>query len=275
MSDPPSSTEGAGAPVRIIQITDPHVGAAWAAVDPLDTLRAVVTAVRGLPFRPAGVLVTGDLAADGTDAQYAALVPVLAELELPTLVLPGNHDDREAMRRHFHVGEAQEREGLPLSHIVWFPPLRVVMLDTTVPGEDGGDLDELQLAWLESVLSADGRHEHPTLIAMHHPPFDSGVPAMDRIALAGPARGSLAAILGRHPQVCGVIAGHHHRTIVATFAGRPAVVVPGTYCQLPLDFTAEHLRVVTGEPVAFAVHTVLGGMLVSHVQTLDLTAARA
>jgi Icc protein len=258
--------------VRLAQITDLHAGAGWAVRDPLDTLREVITAIHALPDRPDGVLITGDLANDGREEEYAALAPVLAELHVPFRVLGGNHDDRAGLRRHFSVGGDGDGSD-PVQYVVWWEPLRVVMLDTTITGEPGGDLDWGRLAWLESVLRADGDHVHPTLLAMHHPPFPCGVRDMDRIGLAPDARAALAQLIARHPQVVGCVAGHHHRTIASAVAGRPALAAPSTYCQLPLDFDAPSLSMVP-EPVGFAVHTLVDGGLVSHVQTLASTGDR-
>ncbi len=254
--------------IRLLQLTDPHIGADWAAGDPVASLRTVIAAVRALPFSPDGVIVTGDLAADGTDAQYAALAPVLAELELPLAVLPGNHDDRAALRRHFAVGDASAGDG-PLSHVHRVGTLRVVMLDTTVPGAGGGDLDDARLAWLEAALA--GGADEPTLVAMHHPPVLTGIAGMDAIGLPPAAREGLAEIVGRHPQVCGLVAGHQHRTIATTFAGRPLLVAPTTYCQLALDPDGRRLQ-MEPQPLGFAIHTVIDGRLVSHVETLAVTA---
>ena len=244
-------------------------GPAGGSRDPLDTLAEVIDAIHALPQAPDVVLVTGDLVNDGRDAQYAGLAPVLGQLELPVSVLPGNHDDRAGLRRHFEVG-GSGGGGDPIQYVVWSDPLRVVVLDTTIPGQPGGDLDAARLQWLSRVLEADP--EHLTLLAMHHPPFACGVRDMDRIGLAAPARAALAELVNDHPQVVGCVAGHHHRTIVGAVAGRPAVVAPSTYGQLPLDFDAEPLEMVS-DPIGFAVHTLVDGALVSHVQTLASTAS--
>jgi Icc protein len=107
----------------------------------------------------------------------------------------------------------------------------------------------------------------PTVIAMHHPPFLTAMPAYDEIGLAAAGREGLAAVLGRHPQVLRILAGHVHRTIVAELAGRAALTVPSTYLQGELKFTATDLSMVN-DPPGFAVHVLDGGVLTSHVQSL-------
>jgi 3',5'-cyclic AMP phosphodiesterase CpdA len=245
----------------VLQITDPHIGAQWGG-DAIDSLRAAIAAVAALPQRPAVALVTGDLANNGRDDEYERLAAVLAELELPLHVLPGNHDDRATLRRHFDVpGEGAQ----PIQYPVPLDALRVLMLDSTRPGEGDGELGAERLAWIAEQLAAPS--SGPTLLAMHHPPFLSGVPDMDRYALASSDRAAVARLVAEHPQVVGVIAGHLHRTMSVAVGGRTALTIPSTYRQLPLDFEAHELTMGV-EPLGFALHTLVDERLVSHVVTL-------
>ena len=253
-------------PARVAQISDAHVGASWTPVDPLDTLRAVTAAVRALPDPVDAVLVTGDLAADGLDEQYMAIGAVLDALGLPYFVLAGNHDDRPALRRRFPLSGFGDE---PIAYEVGLPGLRVLMLDTTVPGEGAGALGAERLHWLTRELDAEPGAA--TLVAMHHPPVLSGVRDTDRYALAADDRGAVAEIVAARPHVCGIVSGHVHRTMVTSVGGAPALTIPSTYCQFALDAEVEHLTPVPG-PVGFAVHTLVDGRLISHVQTLAVTA---
>jgi 3',5'-cyclic AMP phosphodiesterase CpdA len=252
----------------ILQFTDPHIGADWAPGDPLETLRAVLVAVRSLPQRPAVALLTGDLTKQGGDEDYARLAALLREeLAVPLHVLPGNHDDRATLRRHFDVGGEGDA---PIQYAIELEGLRVLMLDTTIPGQDEGALDRDRLAWISGELAA--RPEVPTILALHHPPFLTGLPGMDCYALAADARAGIAGLVSEHPQVCGTVAGHVHRAMTTIVGGRPSMTVPSTYCQLLLDFEKPTLKMVP-EPVGFVLHTLVEGRLVSHVQTLPVTAA--
>ncbi len=251
---------------RLLQLTDSHLGARSLPADPRDTLRTVVDAVRALPDPPDAVIHTGDLADDGGEEQYALLASALAALELPVHVLPGNHDDRATLRRHFDVpGHAED----PIQYAIELDGLRVLMLDTVRPGEPDGQLGPRRLSWISDALDAEP--DTPTLLALHHPPVLTGMAGMDAIALARADRVGLAAVVAAHPQVCGLVAGHVHRTIASSLAGRPALTIPSTYGQLPLDLTAGRLPMVA-DPVGFAVHMLVGGALVSHVQTLSANA---
>ena len=138
-----------------------------------------------------------------------------------------------------------------------------MVLDSTRPGDDAGELDAERLRWLDAELSA--HPDTPTLIAMHHPPLLTGIPAWDEIGLPDADRRALGDIVARHRQVRRLVAGHLHRTIVTSFAGTALVVVPSTYVQGKLDFEAQELQ-LAAEPPGFAIHAMTDGQLVSHIQ---------
>jgi len=148
-------------------------------------------------------------------------------------------------------------------------PLRLVVLDSTRPGEVGGELDAERLAWLDAELTA--APEQVTLLAMHHPPLSTGMAAWSDLGLPVADRRALAEVMGRHPQVRRIVAGHIHRTIVADLAGAAVLAAPSTHVQARLEFGAG--KIEFAEPAAFAVHTLLDGELSSHVQPVGLGAA--
>src|SRR3954469_3896732 len=86
-------------PFVILQLSDPHIGAAWADSDPVAGLAAAGASARALNPQPDAVLVTGDLADTGPAGGAERVRGLLAPLGAPTYVLPGNHDDRAALRR--------------------------------------------------------------------------------------------------------------------------------------------------------------------------------
>jgi 3',5'-cyclic AMP phosphodiesterase CpdA len=140
-----------------------------------------------------------------------------------------------------------------------------VALDTVVPRAGHGSLCAHRLAWLDDTLAA--APEVPTMVAMHHPPFATGIAHMDAIGLREGADG-LAAVLRRHPQVERVICGHLHRPIVRRFGGTLAMTVPSTAHQIVLDLRAGGPAAWRMEPPGFAVHTLSDGALVSHGVTV-------
>lgn len=244
----------------VIQISDLHLGASWPAGDPAAVLAEAVTAVNSLPDAPAAVLVTGDLAEVAGAERYEQARELLSRLRAPFHVLPGNHDERAPLRAAFELpGKGAE----PIQYAAEAGPFRVLLLDTVVPGSDGGALGGGRLDWLESEL-ARGPGQ-PTLIAMHHPPLATTVPAWDEIALAAADRDALERLVAASPQVVGLLAGHLHRTVFTQLAGRPVLAIPSVYEQARLDFGLTDFQ-MSADPPAFAVHTLVDGRLVSHLQ---------
>jgi Icc protein len=247
-------------PAVLVQLTDSHIGAIWSEGDPIAGLEAAIAAIGNLDVGPDAILVSGDLAENGTEAEYELVQQSLQGLGVPVHVLPGNHDDRAELRRCFGLAGAAEE---PIQHTAEVGALRLVMIDSTQPGEDRGELDSPRIAWLDAELAA--APERPTLLAMHHPPIATGSPVWDAIGLPPESRSALADVVARHPQVLGIVAGHHHQMIVADLGSRPVQVIPGTYGQARVGFGAS--KIVFGEAVsAFAVHVLTDGALASYVQ---------
>jgi len=197
---------------------------------------------------PDAVFVTGDLTDIGTAEEYALLRAELDRLAAPHFVIPGNHDRREEMRAAFHDHAYLPAEG-PLRWALDDLPLRLVGLDSVVPGEGHGTVDEESLAWLDETLAA---HPRPTVVGIHHPPFPTGIPGMDRImCLNGEA---VAAVIARHPHVERVIAGHHHRPVQIRWAGTVGQVAPSVAHQVALDFSEREMAEWVLEPPAFLLH---------------------
>jgi Icc protein len=248
-----------GEPFLLVQLSDPHVGATWDDRDPAAALAAAVEQVAALDPAPAAVLVTGDIAEHAGDAEYELARELLAPLGPTVHVLPGNHDDRDALCRHFGLPEGG---GAPVQYSADLGPLRLLVLDSTRPGQAAGELDADRLAWLDAQLAS--APDVPALIATHHPPLATGLPAIDAIGLPAGDRRALAAVVERHPQVLRIVAGHVHRPVAAQLGGRAVLAAPSTYLQLRLDFRSAEI-VPGDEPGGFAVHAMSDGELVSHV----------
>jgi 3',5'-cyclic-AMP phosphodiesterase len=247
-------------PFVLLQLSDFHLGATWAEGDARELLAETIEWIRVHGPKPDAVLVSGDLVDHGTDDEYAQVGELLELLSAPVHVLPGNHDDRSALRRRFDLPGVDAE---PVQYAADVGPLRLVAVDTTRPGEDGGQLDENRLAWLEEVLAAD--QGTPTVVAMHHPPLATGVSGWDEIVLPRPDRLALARVVERHPHVQRIVAGHLHRTLVGAIGGRSVLVVPSTYVQGQLDFAASQVSLSSERP-GFAVHAMIDGELASYVQ---------
>lgn len=253
-------------PLLLVHLSDPHIGATWAGDDPAGGWQAAIDAVQQLPDRPDAVIVTGDLTDSAASAEYAVVKSALEALEVPAYVLPGNHDDRAGLRAQFGLpGRADD----PVRYTADLGALRLILLDTTHPGHADGELAAPQLDWLESELAAEP--DQATFVAMHHPPFATGMPAWDAIGLAPSERADLGNVVTRHPQVLRILSGHVHRAFTAEFVGCVALSAPSTYVQARPRFEdSAELEFSHDEPPAFAIHAVRGTKVLSYVQPVGV-----
>jgi 3',5'-cyclic AMP phosphodiesterase CpdA len=219
----------------LAQISDPHVVPKGRMLfDRIDTPGFLARAfghLNRLDPRPDLVILTGDLVDRGSVAEYENLRDLLAELQVPWSLLPGNHDDRANLRRVLAGRGRLPREGAFLHYCIEDLPLRLIALDTTIPGETGGTLCRARLDWLAERLEE--RPDQPTVIAMHHPPFVSGLSEMDAINCANSA--ALGAVVAGHPQIERIICGHVHRPIILRWQGTVVTTAPATAHQVALD----------------------------------------
>ena len=243
----------------VAQISDPHVctsdrasgGTAFEAIDAADALRRAVRVVNGL--RPDAVLLTGDVVERGEADEYAIARVELDRLDAPCLSLPGNHDG-PAFWSTFADQLPGAKPGLGATHDIG--DQRMVLLDTSVPGQPGGAITPEREEWLHSALLPGA------VLAMHHPPIATGIARMDAIGLEGTDR-LLRAIGDTPPRA--IVCGHIHRAVYGSFAGVPVVIAPSCAQAIALDLAADAPLAVTDEPAAVMVHRIAGDALASHL----------
>lgn len=255
----------------IVQLTDTHVVASGARAyqDQIDTnamMAKAVDRVNALRPRPDCVLITGDLTDHGTPVEYAELVRQLARLELPFYLVAGNHDDRATLLASLdypHLAGV----GPFVQYVVDDHAVRLVILDSTSDEHHRGEFCEMRRAWLEERLAE--APDRPTVIALHHPPFDTGISIMDA-AGADWAQG-LVETIARYPNVERVLCGHIHRSIQTLVGGRLTSVCPSTAHQVTLDLGIEPSEggFFEMEPPGFQLHLWRGGRMVSHGALVD------
>jgi 3',5'-cyclic AMP phosphodiesterase CpdA len=237
----------------LAQLTDLHIKPrgrlAYDQVDTATALATVVAHLGRLNPAPDAVIATGDLVDAGQADEYEFLRELLAPLTQPVFLLPGNHDLRGPLRAVFHDHRYLGTDG-PIRYTVETLPVRLVVLDSVVEYQPHGVVDPLQLDWLDRQLeAAPGR---PTIVALHHPPFKTGLAFMDRIRLSnGP---DLAAVIRRHPQVERVLCGHLHRPIQTRWAGTLASTGPSTAHQLSLALNPDTPPAFRLEPLGYQLH---------------------
>ena len=212
----------------VCQISDMHVRAggelAYGVVDTTAHLRRCIAHILALKQRPDAVVMTGDLVDGGKPAEYALLREIIAPLAMPVYLIPGNHDEREALRAAFPDHAYLNQFPPFIQYAIEEHALRIVAIDTVVPRQDGGELCAQRLEWLALTLAT--APQRPTLLLMHHPPFATHIAFMDDIGLAAPD--PLAQIVAKHPQIERILCGHLHRPIQARFAGTIACTAPST-----------------------------------------------
>lgn len=216
-----------------VQISDLHYlkqgVLSFGQVDTHACLERCIKEIKGLEFPPNAVLITGDLTNDGDLETYQALAEMLATLDLPLYPIPGNHDDRNLIRKAFPKVEELSPEG-PLCYAIEHFPVRVLALDSSVDGDARGYLGAVQLDWLTTKL--DEEPEKPVIVMLHHPPFKTGIGHMD-YSMLGDAE-DLASVIQAYPKVERVLCGHVHRAVQTRFAGTIAQIPPGTAHQVKL-----------------------------------------
>ncbi|MDW3225719.1 MAG: phosphodiesterase [Paracoccaceae bacterium] len=220
----------------IAHISDFHIFAdvpetSLVRADIADATRKVVADISAHQPRFDAIVFTGDLTDGGSGADYALLKDILAPLDMPIFVVPGNHDTRSGLRAAF-ADVLPFEQGPYLNYHAQLGDLRVLALDTLVPGKVHGALDQTQLNWLADHLCA--RSRGPTVIAMHHPPFPSGITELDAMALIE-GRDALGALVAGYDAPLYILAGHIHRPFQAIWNGAFCQVGGGPSFQHALD----------------------------------------
>lgn len=251
----------------LVQLTDLHIREpgrlTYRRIDTAEYLQRAVRGILELPQKPHALVITGDLTDFGREDEYAHLRRLLAPLgALPIYLLAGNHDEREGLRKAF-PGHAYLAAGDEfVQYAVDIEGLRLIALDTVVPGKSEGALCERRLHWLEQRLAESAGR--PVVIAMHHPPFQTLIGHMDKLGLLQGA-GELEALVRQHANVERIICGHMHRSIQVAFGGTVAMTSPSPAHQVCFDLAPDAASAWTLEPPAFMVHALPeGGRLVSH-----------
>ncbi|QIM51170.1 phosphodiesterase [Hydrogenophaga crocea] len=250
----------------LAQVSDLHVCAPGrtlgGGVDTPAMARACVQALLALRPAPQALLLSGDLVDAGGPAEYAHLQRLLQPLPWPLYPVAGNHDERGALREAFGARMGPHSALMPdfLQYAADLGPLRLLVLDTVVPQRPHGALCARRLAWLGERLREDDR---PVLIALHHPPFATGIAHMDAMGLLEGAE-ALEDLVRRHPRVQALLCGHVHRSIQTRFGGAVASVCPSPAHQIALNLLGQGEDGFTLEPPGFQLHLWHAQRLVSH-----------
>ncbi len=215
----------------LVHLSDTHLRAQGGVfgIDAATNVERMLADLTRAGARPDALIFTGDLADLGERDAYAQLrgivKPAAERLGARVIWVMGNHDARDVFRREL-LGEPGET---PVDAVYDLDGLRIIVLDTSVPGEHYGELRDAQLDWLALELAVPA--PHGTILAMHHPPVPCVLDLATLVELREQSR--LAEVL-RGSDVRSILAGHVHFSTSATFAGIPVSVASATcYTQDP------------------------------------------
>lgn len=218
------------APERVLlHLSDTHLRAGapllFDAIDGSERLSRALDGIEASGVRPDVIVFTGDLVDLGERRAYADLrarvEPFAQRVGAEVVWVMGNHDERAAFRAELWDEHGDDQR--PVDRVDEFDGLRIVTLDTSVPGHHYGEVTDEQLSWLAGVLATPA--PLGTVLAMHHPPVPSVLALAASVELRDQRR--LADVL-RGTDVRAIIAGHLHYSTFGTFAGIPVSVASST-----------------------------------------------
>ncbi|KZK89993.1 3',5'-cyclic adenosine monophosphate phosphodiesterase CpdA [Pseudovibrio sp. Ad5] len=247
------------------QLTDIHIKAggkfAYNCVDTLSHLRQAVAHLNAFRPRLDFVVISGDLVDLGNADEYELFRQEIDQLDMPFYVIPGNHDHRDAMRDAFADHDYLTSEGA-LQFSIEKDGLRIIGLDTTIPGKHDGHFDADKQVWLRDEL--DAHKNQPTLVFMHHPPFKTGIQHMDDIMLMRADEDFWPVVTGQS-QIRQIACGHVHRAIEVFKNGIPMSICPASGHQVTLDLDPDGEPGFVMDPPAVRVFRWSEGELINHL----------
>jgi Icc protein len=218
----------------------------YGVIDTHRNLRRALQQLERSGANPAALVFTGDLTDTGEQDAYVSLrqivEPVAARMGSVAIWVMGNHDERQRFAIDLYDEDpAAELAMRPQDRVHDIDGLRIIALDSTVPGYHHGDITAQQLEWLGRQLATPARHG--TLLALHHPPIPTSIDLMALLELRGQSQ--LAEVI-RGTDVRGILAGHLHYATHSTFAGIPVSVAAATCYTMDLSAPLHSLSGVDG-----------------------------
>jgi 3',5'-cyclic AMP phosphodiesterase CpdA len=215
----------------LVQISDTHIvergTLLYGQADTALHLAETVIEINAMRPRPDAVLITGDLVEHPGPVTYSHFRDLIAPLQMPVYLMPGNHDDPKIMAEFFKDTPMFPAEAPTYQYAIDDFPLRVLMLNSHFDDSELPCFGPRRLQWLEEKLAG---WDKPTLIAIHHPPMKTGIGFIDMV---GPQwYQDLDDVLCRYPNVLKVICGHGHADLQGRLGGLPVQMVGAIAHQL-------------------------------------------
>lgn len=169
-----------------------------------------------------GLLVTGDISDDGSIDSYLSAHEKLIKLNVPILVIPGNHDLRKPMREVFNEHVEFSINSSQFDWVFKYEETVIIGLDTLVEGENFGFLEKTSLEFLSNQLSIHNGSD--IILLIHHPPINTGIYFMDKIGLKNSSE--LSECLKATSRPVRILCGHVHGVYHGLLGIHPVVSAP-------------------------------------------------
>jgi len=254
----------------IAQISDLHIappGEKTLGRVPMDeNLKVIVAHINALTPRPDVVIVSGDITDQGDLASARYARSMLDVLAMPYYVVPGNHDNRATILAAFAPEHCRADVPGFITYTVDAHDIRLIALDSTIPGAPGGELCPQRLEWLAQTLAS--HDDKPCLIFLHHPPLKCGVLESDADDFIGAEK--FARLIRQHKNILRVTCGHIHLMTFAGWSGTSLSTSPSIGMRLRLDLTQTKESAFLTDAPAYQLHLHSHeGNLITHTQTMD------
>ncbi len=240
---------------KIIILTDIHIvpnGGAIIGINPSERLELAIAHINRTQADADLCIITGDLTHRGDPESYAILKRLLSRLTVPVKILIGNHDSRANFLAAFPETETDQNGFVQFStqrggfNLIGLDSVNSPRIEGTRVG--GGNLDNGRLDFLSDALAkSDGL---PSIVFLHHPPFDTAFPGMDEIKLMD-AEGFYERLKGH--DVRQIVMGHIHRSISVSWRSIPATVFKSLVDQMPFDLVTVDSSLGVAEAPAYGV----------------------
>lgn len=217
---------------KLVCICDTHLvprGQMLHGLDPEFRLRACVDDIVRNHSDAFSCVVLGDLAHKADPAAYDLFREIVALLPMPVHLMIGNHDRRSLLRERIPAAPSDGKGFVQSAFDT--PAGRFILTDTVEEGTNGGSYCGDRQEWLIRQLELAG--DRDIYLFMHHPPFDCGIPCLDRIGQND--KDDIARIIGGDARIKHLFLGHVHRPIAGSWKGIPFSSARATNHQVPFD----------------------------------------
>jgi len=212
-------------PLTIIHMSDTHLCPEGRLLHgSIDSWRRTRHALRASQhFSPDAIVVTGDIADRGAPIHPAAaamLNDIQEELGCPVISVPGNHDPLGSVGPEFNT-QRLSTGPYPANTVHEALGLRIIGLDSGGFQLAQGEVDQAQLSWLQSLLTAPA--PLGSVLLLHHPPVAATSPARAGRGLKDPM--ALAAITAG-TDIRAILCGHYHQAATSQLINTPVFMAP-------------------------------------------------